>query len=107
MASPLPSCPAPPQLLVNAAANELHNDKQLCIQLAREHGLLEAYAAALKVGFMLHGAGQRGAAVSSVQRPSGSAPRRQAAPVCNTLDPARPGKCFIVLLARQTFPEQL
>ncbi|KAL4451396.1 hypothetical protein ABPG77_009468 [Micractinium sp. CCAP 211/92] len=38
------------QLLVNAAANELHNDKQLCIQLAREHGLLEAYAAALKAG---------------------------------------------------------
>ncbi|KAL4420682.1 hypothetical protein ABPG75_010338 [Micractinium tetrahymenae] len=36
------------QLLVNAAANELHNDKQLCIQLAREHGLLEAYSAALK-----------------------------------------------------------
>lgn len=35
---------------MNAAANELHNDKQLCIQLAREHGLLEAYASALKVG---------------------------------------------------------
>lgn len=43
------------QLLVNAAANELHNDKQLCIQLAREHGLLEAYASALK------GGGRRGA----------------------------------------------
>ncbi|PSC71684.1 phosphoglucomutase [Micractinium conductrix] len=36
------------QALVNAAANELHTDKQLCLQLAREHGLDERYAAALK-----------------------------------------------------------
>lgn len=41
-------------MLVNAAANELHNDKQLCIQLAREHGMLEAYAVALKAGARPH-----------------------------------------------------
>ena len=43
------------QQLLNAAANELHTDKQLCLQLAREHGILEEYAAQVKVGAALQG----------------------------------------------------
>lgn len=35
--------------LLNAAANELNTDKQLVLQLAREHGLLEEYAAQVQV----------------------------------------------------------
>ncbi len=93
---------------MNAAANELHNDKQLCIQLAREHGLLKAYAAALKVSSGCMALVREAPPLSAVcSGPRGRLLMRQAAPVCNTLDPARPGKCFIVLLARQTFPEQL
>jgi hypothetical protein len=37
------------QALVNAAANELNTDKQLCVQLAHEHGVLGQYAARLQV----------------------------------------------------------
>jgi hypothetical protein len=47
------------QQLVNAAANELHTDKQLCLQLAREHGIVEEYAAQVKVGWAPEGVSGR------------------------------------------------
>ena len=47
------------QQLLNAAANELHTDKQLCLQLAREHGIVEEYAAQVKVGGVLEGGSER------------------------------------------------
>ena len=48
-ATSLSSRPFPTSQLFNAAANELHTDKQLVVELAREAGLLHEYCAELEV----------------------------------------------------------
>lgn len=45
-----PPCMCSSCQLLNAAANELHNDKLLVLELAREEGLLSEYAAEVQVG---------------------------------------------------------
>lgn len=62
------------QALINAAANELNTDKQLCVQLAHEQGVLEQFADLLEVSRM-HACGR-----PAGHPVAGSAATRSAAP---------------------------